>query len=201
MDAQAMPNLVHASSLRFRLALVLAALFTHSLALTIAVGLFVACHIAHLPQRILLWSLLTLGWVGAIILADWGLRWGFIRFVLSFIHSSRHARSHHSDISLESFSALPRSSQPSRASTPFERHLAHITPSMEPLCPETPLRLQDALHLRRETDDERMQTHPYHHAYDPTAPEPVYDPTALARYELERSWARLGITTDKGQGH
>jgi hypothetical protein len=201
MDAQAVPHSIHAPSLRFRLVLVFVVLFAHSLTLTIVVGLFAARHTAHLPQHVLTWSLLTLGWVGTIILVDWSFRWGFLRFVLTFVCSSIHARSHHDDISLSSFSAPPRTLQPSRASTPFERHLAHITPSMEPLCPGTPLRLQDALHLRRETDDEVMQTHPYRHAYDPTAPEPIYDPTALARYELERSWARLPAMTNVEQGH
>jgi hypothetical protein len=200
MEAQAVPSSVRGLSLRVRLAVVFAVLLVHSLALTIIAGLFAARRITRLPQRLLAWSLLTLGWVGTVVLADWGLCWGLTRFILTLIHLSIHTRSHREDVSLSSFSAPPRPLQPSRASTPFEHHVAHITPSTEPLRPGTSLCPHEALHLQDEEDDELMQTRPYYHAYDPTAPEPVYDPTALARYELERSWARLPTTTDIEQG-
>jgi hypothetical protein len=67
---------------------------------------------------------------------------------------------------------------------------------MEPLRPEISICLQDALRLQDEDEVEPMLTHPYHPAYDPSAPDPTYDPTALARYDIERGWARFHPTTN-----
>jgi hypothetical protein len=54
--------------------------------------------------------------------------------------------------------------------------------------------LQDALHLQNE--DEPPLTPPYHRTHNLTTPAPIYDPTALARYEIERSWAWKRAMTD-----
>jgi hypothetical protein len=181
MDAQTTLNLTRIPSVHTCLTVMLTLLLTHSLALTIMVGLYAARHTTHLPQRVLAWRLLSLGWVGTIKLADWGLCWLFTRFILLFIYPLICSPPRHNDIALESFGGLPQSLRSSQPSIPLQ----------------IPMSLQDALHLQNE--DEPPLTPPYHHTHNLTTPAPIYDPTALACYQIEGSWAQkpgLRATTD-----
>jgi hypothetical protein len=165
MDASATSTIPRPLAIRTRLAVALLALLVHSLALTIATGLFVTRLAVRPLWCVLAWSLLLSGWAGAMALLDWGLHWYLVRSILS-----RTRPPPHHEISLESFGAPPRAARTPPSSTTTELHVVYTTPSQEPLHPTIRL--------------------PYRHAHDPTAPIPYYDPTALARYEWERSWAQ-----------
>ena len=131
----------------------------------------------HLCQRVLAWSGLTLGWIGAVAIMDWGTCWYFFKAIVSLIHSPPR----HNDIALKSFSALPHPSLYLQFPTPPQHPLSHTTPSTEPLHPEVTPHLHEG---------ELTPNHSYHPAWDPTAPEPMYDPTTQACHKLELSWAR-----------
>ena len=155
MDVSMTPTTLRPLTVRARLAIALLVLLAHLLALTIAMGLCVACLAMHPLWRALAWSLLLGGWIGAVVLLDWGFHWYFITSVLS--HS--HPPPHHS-ISLRLFSTPVRAAHTTLSSNTAELCVAYTTPSQEPLDPLTQL--------------------PYHHAHDPTAPIPYYNPTARA---------------------
>ena len=164
MDASTAPTTPCPLTVQACLAIVLLALLAHLLTLTITTGLCVA-HLATCPLwHALAWSLLLGGWIGAIMLLDWGFCWYFIASILS------HSRPppHHS-ISLGVFST-PAQVAHTLSSTTTELHITYTAPSQEPLNPSTQL--------------------PYHHAHDPTAPIPYYDPTTRAQHEWARSWAQ-----------
>jgi hypothetical protein len=167
------------------LTVMLTLLLIRLLTLTVVVGLDAAHCTAHLPQHVLAWSLLSLGWVGAIILVDWGLCWLFTRFILSFICLLICLPPCHNDITLQLFGSLPQSLQSSQPLSPLNNTLcppwSHSTLNYP--CPyKTPYIY------------EMKMNHPQHPPItipnNLTTPAPIYDPTALAHYEIERSWVQ-----------
>ena len=165
----------HPLSVCTRLTIALLTLLTHSLTLTIMMGLFMTCLATRPLWHALVWALLLVGWTITIILLDWGLRWYFITSVLSCIRPPPHH-----DISLESFGMPSQSTRTPPSSTTTELHFIYTASSQEPLDPGV-------------QDDQATQL-PYCHAHDPTAPIPDYDPTARAQYEWEKSWARKPVS-------
>ena len=165
MDMSATPTMPRPLTVRTRLTIALLVLLAHSPALTIATGLCLT-HLTTCPLwRALAWSLLLGGWVGAIVLLDWGFCWYFI---------TRSRPPPHHSISLGSFGTPARAARTASSSTTTELYVAYATPSQEPL---------------------DLATRPPHrHTHDPTAPIPYYDPTVQARYEWERSWARKPVS-------
>ena len=158
------PTMPRSLTVRTRLSIALLALLVYSLALTIATGLCLT-HLTTRPLwRAVTWSLLLGGWIGVIVLLDWGFRWHFATSILLCSCPPLHY-----SISLRLFVTPAPAACTPLSSTTTELHVVYATPSREPLNPAT--------------------RPPYHHAHDPMAPIPYYNPTAHARYEWERSWA------------
>ena len=72
MDNPAPSNIIHTLSAHTRLAVALSAVTVHLLTLTILIGVSTAHPTTHLPQHVLAWSGLALGWIGAVAIMDWG---------------------------------------------------------------------------------------------------------------------------------
>ena len=124
MDDPAPSNIIHTLSAHTHLAISLSAVMVHLLALTILIGVSTTRSTTCLPQHELAWSGLTLGWIGAVALMDWGIHWYFFKAIVSLIRSPPH----HDDIALESFHAPPHPSLslqfPAPPQHPLQNHCA-----------------------------------------------------------------------------